>query len=106
MARKIAVDLVRAGYCDKCEIQLGYAIGKADPVSVAVDAFGTGKVCDHSLLEFIRSNYDLTPNGIIKYLHLLDVDYNDVSSGGHFGKSRLPWEMDDEEADDIYGSNE
>lgn len=106
MARKIAVDLVKAGYCDKCEIQLGYAIGKPDPVSVAVDAFGTGKVSDHSLLEFIRSNYDLTPNGIIKYLHLLDVDYNNVSSGGHFGKSRLPWEMDDEEADDIYGSNE
>lgn len=106
MARKIAVDLVRAGYCDKCEIQLGYAIGKADPVSVAVDVFGTGKVCDHSLLEFIRSNYDLTPNGIIKYLHLLDVDYNDVSYGGHFGKSRLPWEMDDEETDVIYGSNE
>lgn len=106
MARKIAVDLVRASYCDRCEIQLGYAIGKSDPVSVAVDAFGTGKVCDHSLLEFIRSNYDLTPSGIIKYLHLLDVDYNVVSSGGHFGKSRLPWEMDDEEADDIYGSNE
>jgi len=106
MARKIAVDIVTAGCCDKCEVQIGYAIGKAEPVSVAVDTFGTGKLCDHFFQEYIRSNYDLTPKGIIDYLHLLDVDYNDVSAGGHFGKKWLPWEMDDEMLHDIYGNEE
>ena len=102
MARKIAVDIVKAGYCDKCEIQIVYAIGKAEPVSVAVDTFGTAKVCDHFFQEYIKTNYDLTPKGIIEYLHLLNVDYNDVSCGGHFGKKWLPWEMDDETASDLY----
>lgn len=96
MARKIAVDLVRAEYCDKCEIQIAYAIGKAEPVSVVVNSFGTGKACDHFFQDYIHVNYDLTPKGIIDYLHLLNVDYNDVSSGGHFGKAWMPWEMDDE----------
>lgn len=104
MARKIAVDLVKAGYCDKCEVQLAYAIGKADPVSVVVDTQGTGKVSDSFFQRYIRENYDLTPGGIIKYLHLLDVDYNEVSSGGHFGKKWLPWEIDEEEANDLYGN--
>lgn len=106
MARKISIDLVKAGYCEKCEVQIAYAIGKAEPVSVAVDTFGTGKSCSHFFQEYIRSNYNLTPNGIISYLHLLDVDYNDVSAGGHFGKSTLPWEMDDEDIDVIYGTEE
>lgn len=92
MARRIAVDLVTAGYCDKCEIQIAYAIGKAEPVSVAVDTLGTGRVCDDCCMRFILENYDLTPAGIIKELGLLDVDYNKVSSGGHFGKPGLPWE--------------
>lgn len=104
MARKIAVDLVKAGYCDKCEVQLAYAIGKAGPVSVVVDTQGTGKVSDSFFQRYIRENYDLTPGGIIKHLHLLDVDYNDVSSGGHFGKKWLPWEMDEEEANNLYGN--
>lgn len=104
MARKIAVDLVKAGYCDKCEVQLAYAIGKADPVSVVVNTQGTGKVSDSFFQRYIHENYDLSPGGIIKHLHLLDVDYNDVSSGGHFGKKWLPWEMDEEEANDIYGN--
>lgn len=103
MARKIAVDLVRAGYCDRCEVQIAYAIGRAEPVSVAVDAFGTGYVRPECMDDYIAANYDLTPPGIIKFLRLLDVDYNDVSSGGHFGKKRLPWETDEEEAGDIYG---
>lgn len=103
MARKIARDIVQAGYADKCEIQLGYAIGKAEPVSIAVNTFSTGLVCDRILQRYIHANYDLTPKGIIEYLHLLDVDYNDVSSGGHFGKNWLPWEMDDEIAADFFG---
>ena len=106
MARKIAVDLVRAGYCNKCEVQIAYAIGRADPVSVAVDTFGTGKVCNGFLQKYIRCNYDLTPKGIIEYLHLLQVDYNKVSTGGHFGKPMLPWEMDEEDADALYGTKE
>jgi len=94
MARRIAVDLVTAGYCDKCEVQLAYAIGKAEPVSVAVDTFGTERVCRECCERYIKANYDLTPAGIIKELHLLDVDYNKVSSGGHFGKPGLPWESE------------
>ncbi len=90
MARRIAVDLVRGGYCGKCEVQIAYAIGKAEPVSVAVDTFGTGCVCGACLQKYIRANYDLTPAGIIRQLDLLDVDYNEVSSGGHFGKLWLP----------------
>ena len=100
MARKIAIDLVNAGYCDKCEIQIAYAIGKAEPVSVVADTFGTGKVCPECIDRYIAANYDLTPAGIIKYLHLLDVDYNTVSSGGHFGKYWLPWENDEELTDE------
>lgn len=100
MARKIAVDFVRARYCDKCEVT---AIGKAEPVSVVVDTFGTGKACNHFFQDYICENYDLTPRGIIDYLFLLKVDYNDVSAGSHFGKNWLPWEADDEIAADIYG---
>lgn len=96
MARRIAVDLVTAGYCDRCEIQLAYAIGEPEPVSIVVDTFGTNYVCNKCLDKYIGANYDLTPAGIIKYLHLLEVDYNDVSSGGHFGKSWLPWETDED----------
>lgn len=106
MARKIARDIVTAGYADKCEVQIGYAIGKAEPVSVTVETFGTGRTCDKFLQRYIKENYDLTPKGIIEYLHLLDVDYTDVSSGGHFGKNWLPWEMDDEMVDDLYGEDE
>lgn len=103
MARKIARDLVLAGYCDRCEVQIAYAIGKAEPVSFYVDDFGTGHVRPDCYHKYIQSNYDLTPQGIIKYLHLLDVDYNKVSWGGHFGKEDLPWEMDDEEVEAVYG---
>ena len=93
MARKIAVDIVRAGYADKCEVQIAYAIGMAEPVSVYIETFGTEHQ-DRAFLEaFVRENYDLTPKGIINSLHLLDVDYNKVSAYGHFGKAGLPWEQ-------------
>lgn len=91
-ARKIAVDIVRAGYADKCEVQIAYAIGVAEPVSVYVETFGTEHQDKAFLEAFVRENYDLTPKGIIHDLHLLDVDYNRVSSYGHFGKPGLPWE--------------
>ena len=103
MARKIARDLVSAGYCDKCEVQIAYAIGKAEPVSVAVDTFGTAFVCPSCIDRYVLTNYDLTPAGIISQLHLLDVDYNMVSAGGHFGDNGMPWELDDEEVEDFFG---
>ena len=92
MARKIAKDLVRSGQVRKCEVQLAYAIGVAEPVSVAVECFGTERVSLGEIKDWIRANYDLTPAGIIKELGLLDVDYNQVSAYGHFGKAGLPWE--------------
>ena len=100
MARKIARDLVDAGYCDRCEVQIAYAIGMAEPVAVEIDTFGTERCCTKCLERYIRENYDLTPHGIIRYLHLLDVDYRDVSYGGHFRKGEVPWEMDDEFIDE------
>lgn len=106
MARKIAVDLVTGGYCDKCEVQIAYAIGKSEPVSVSVDTFGTARCCPKCIDKYVETNYDLTPRGIIRFLHLLDVDYRDVAYGGHFGKNWLPWEIDEELAEDIYGGEE
>ena len=93
MARKIARDIVRAGYAEKCEVQIAYAIGVAQPVSVYVETFGTEYQDKDFLEHFIRDTYDLTPRGIIEGLHLLDVDYNTVSAYGHFGKENLPWEQ-------------
>ena len=93
MARKIAVDIVRAGYADKCEVQIAYAIGVPEPVSVYVDTFGTGKQSREFIEQYVKDSYDLRPAAIIERLGLLDVDYNKVSSYGHFGKPGLPWEV-------------
>lgn len=92
MARKIAKDIVHAGYADKCEVQLAYAIGVEHPVSLAIDCFGTELQDPDLILAFVKDSYDLTPKGIVEALHLLEVDYNAVSSYGHFGKKFLPWE--------------
>lgn len=92
MARKIARDIVLAGYADKAEVQIAYAIGLPNPVSVYVETFGTEHQDKRFIEAYVRENYDLTPRGIIEKLHLLDVDYNVVSSLGHFGKCGLPWE--------------
>ena len=92
MARKIARDIVNAGKADRCEVQLAYAIGVAEPVSVYVDCFGTEKQDRNTIWEEIKHNYDLTPKGIIRALDLRHVDYNLVSSYGHFGKAELPGE--------------
>ena len=93
MARKIARDIVLAGYVNKCEVQIAYAIGVADPVSVYVETFGTEHEDRRFIEQYVRESYDLTPKGIIKRLGLLDVDYNRVSAYGHFGKKELPWEQ-------------
>lgn len=92
ITRKIAKDLVCLCYADKVEVQIAYAIGVPEPVSIHVETFGTGQKSPEFFEKFIRGNYNLTPKGIINHLGLLAVDYNKVSSYGHFGKSDLPWE--------------
>ena len=93
MARKIAKAVVRAGYAKRCEVQLAYAIGVPEPVSVSVDCFGTGRMLQNHIVQWIRKHYDLTPAGIISLLHLSEVDYNQISSYGHFWRSWMPWEL-------------
>ena len=93
MARKIARDIVRAGYAEKCEVQIAYAIGVVQPVSVYVETFGTEYQDKTFLEQYVRDTYDLTPRGIINSLGLLDVDYNKVSAYRHFGKEDLPREQ-------------
>ena len=92
MARKIAKDIVRAHLARRVEVQLAYAIGVAEPVSISVDCFGTNHVPKRFIVNWIRRHYDLTPAGIISFLGLRDVDYNMVSYGGHFRCSWMPWE--------------
>ena len=94
-ARYVAKNIVAAGLADKCEIQLSYAIGVAQPTSVMVDTFGTGKISDEKLVEIIRENFDLRPAGIIKMLDLRRPIYKQTAAYGHFGRNdlKLPWEQ-------------
>jgi S-adenosylmethionine synthetase len=96
-ARYVAKNIVAAGLAEKCEIQLSYAIGVAEPTSVMVDTFGTGKVSDEKLVEIVRSNFDLRPAGIIKMLDLRRPIYRATAAYGHFGRTDvdLPWERTD-----------
>jgi len=93
-ARYVAKNLVAAGLADKCEIQLSYAIGVAEPMSVMIDTFGTGKLSNEKLEEIVRENIDLRPAGIIKMLDLRRPIYKQTAAYGHFGRSdlNLPWE--------------
>lgn len=93
-ARYVAKNLVAAGYADKIEIQLSYAIGVAQPTSIMVDTFGTGKVSDAKIVEVIRQNFDLRPAGIIQMLDLRRPIYKQTAAYGHFGRTEvdLPWE--------------
>ncbi len=93
-ARYVAKNIVAAGLADKCEIQLSYAIGVAQPTSVMVDTMGTGKIKDDRLVEIIRENFDLRPAGIIKMLDLRRPIYKQTAAYGHFGRNDLdlPWE--------------
>ena len=93
MARKIARDIVVGGLAERCEVQLAYAIGVAEPVSVGINCFRTNRVFLREIEAKVRRDYDLTPSGIIRTLGLLDVDYNLTSAYGHFGKPELPWEQ-------------
>ncbi|MCA9178816.1 MAG: methionine adenosyltransferase [Planctomycetales bacterium] len=92
MARHVAKNIVAAGLADRCEVQLAYAIGVSEPVSVHVDTQGTGKVDDQQICEAVKSFYDLTPGGIINYLDLRRPIYRRTASGGHFGRDEFPWE--------------
>ena len=93
-ARHVAKNIVASGAAEKCEIQLAYAIGVAQPVSVHVNTFGTGKISDEKLEELVQKNFDLTPKGIIERLDLRRPIYKQVASYGHFGRNDLdlPWE--------------
>ena len=93
-ARYVAKNLVAAGLAEKCEIQLSYAIGVAQPTSINVDTFGTGKLSSEKLVEIVRENFDLRPAGIIKMLDLRRPIYRPTAAYGHFGRNdlSLPWE--------------
>ena len=96
-ARYVAKNIVAAGLADKCEIQLAYAIGVAQPVSILVDTFGTGKIDDDKIAELVKKNFSLSPSGIIKTLDLLRPIYKQTAAYGHFGRTDvdLPWEHTD-----------
>ena len=100
-ARYVAKNIVAAGLANRCEIQLSYAIGVAQPTSVMVDTFGTGKLSDEKLVEIIRENFDLRPAGIIKMLDLRRPIYRATAAYGHFGRTDLdlPWENTDKAED-------
>lgn len=96
-ARYVAKNIVAAGLAEKCEIQLSYAIGVAQPTSINVDTFGTGKLDSEKLVEIVRENFDLRPAGIIKMLDLRRPIYKQTAAYGHFGRNDLdlPWEKTD-----------
>ena len=93
MARFIAKNIVANGYAKKCEIQLSYAIGVAQPISIYVDTFGTGKISEDEIVKKIRNSFKLTPRGIIDSLGLRNPIYRQTTNYGHFGKKELPWEQ-------------
>ena len=101
-ARYVAKNIVGAGLADRCEIQLAYAIGVAEPTSIMVDTFGTGKLSDEKLVQIIRENFDLRPAGIIKMLDLSRPIYKQTAAYGHFGRNDLDlsWEKLDK-VDDL-----
>jgi S-adenosylmethionine synthetase len=100
MARYIAKNLVAAGLADRCEVQLAYAIGVAEPVSVRIDTFGTGNVSEQRLVELVRENFKLTPKGIIDSLNLRRPIFQKTAAYGHFGRSgdMFTWEATDKAA--------
>ena len=96
-ARYVAKNIVAAGLAERCELQLSYAIGVAEPTSISIETFGTGKVEQEKLIEAIRDNFDLRPKGIINMLGLLRPIYQQTAAYGHFGRADidLPWERTD-----------
>lgn len=96
-ARYVAKNIVAAGIAKKCEIQLSYAIGVAQPTSIMIDTFGTGKISEEKLVDIVRENFDLRPAGIIKMLDLRRPIYKQTAAYGHFGRTDLDlsWEKTD-----------
>lgn len=94
MARYLAKNVVAAGLAEQCEIELAYAIGKVEPVSVYVDTYGTGRVGDNDIAEFIKNNFDLSPSGMIKFLDLRKPQFEQLAAYGHMGREELgvKWE--------------
>jgi len=94
MARYVAKNIVASGLTKKCEIQLAYAIGVAEPVSIMINTFGTGKVSEQKLIGLVRQNFDLTPQGIMEHLNLRRPIYKKTACYGHFGREEegFPWE--------------
>ena len=92
MLRHIAKNIVANGYAKRCEIQVSYAIGMKEPLSIYVNTYGTSTKSEEELVELIKNKFDLTPAGIIKYLNLKEAIYTKTTNYGHFGKENLPWE--------------
>ncbi|GFN45531.1 methionine adenosyltransferase [Candidatus Regiella insecticola] len=97
-ARYVAKNIVAAQLADRCEIQISYAIGVAEPTSIMVETFGTGKVSDDKLIKLVRKFFDLRPYGLIKMLDLLQPIYRQTAAYGHFGRDSFPWEKTDKAA--------
>jgi S-adenosylmethionine synthetase len=95
MSRYITKNIVAAGIADKCLIQLSYVIGKAEPLSIFIDTFGTGKISEQKIVELVRKNFDLTPAGIIKKLDLRKPVFRQTAAYGHFGNAAFRWEKTD-----------
>ena len=94
-ARYVAKNIVAAGLADRCEIQLSYAIGVAEPTSIMLETFGTGKVSNEVLVKLVREFFDLRPYGLIKMLNLIQPIYRQTAAYGHFGREQFPWEKVD-----------
>jgi S-adenosylmethionine synthetase len=91
-ARHVAKNIVAAGLADKCELQVSYAIGIAEPTSIFVETFGTGKLPNKEIIDLIQTHFDLTPQGIIDHHDLLRPIYRQTASYGHYGREHFPWE--------------
>ncbi|WP_109128477.1 methionine adenosyltransferase [Aggregatibacter segnis] len=98
-ARYVAKNIVAAGLADRCEIQLSYAIGVAEPTSIMIETFGTGKVANELLVSLVREFFDLRPYGLIKMLDLIQPIYRQTAAYGHFGREQFPWEKTDRAAE-------
>lgn len=94
-ARYVAKNIVAAGLADRCEIQVSYAIGVAEPTSISVETFGTGKVSEEVLIKLVRQHFDLRPFGLTEMLNLARPIYQATAAYGHFGRSEFPWEATD-----------
>ncbi|KTC77069.1 methionine adenosyltransferase [Legionella brunensis] len=97
-ARHVAKNIVAAGIADKCEIQVSYAIGIAEPTSISINTYGTGRLPDAEIIDLINTHFDLTPQGIIDHHELLQPIYRKTASYGHYGREEFPWERLDKVA--------